>query len=439
MSTITETVAAQEFALRGQVSQFGINSDSGRRYITVTVPFSEAREIFHPEYFNAKSGKGEQRYPTSSHVKKLESAMMGGTFTPCAIHAGLHKNQQKEVVIESEGDKQYAIIKLSKDNPGVLTNGNHRISSLSGLLHQAVADKKNDLVTSILAQPVTVMLMLDGDTKRDFLALQIGKTVDPSHMLVLKTVTKQLGEKHQDNVRLAIDFAKILNGDLNSPLAKQIRFDTSSVAPIPISAICSKGASDLGSSLVGAAKLCLEYEVSDKAWYPNLVTQIYTLLKERSSEVLGDSSNKKVLTPPPEGTKASATMMLAVANCVTYYLKSQNRDVLEGDDVEVVLNAVKESLDRSVAFSSPMKRELTGDFARALFENVQCEKHDGVPVEFITQLCTSTFGVSKLPKKQKPVVLADAEIVPEVAEAGVEGIDEFQIREETSVGELIEA
>lgn len=441
----------REYTLSGKVSNFALKGQSNHRYIAVTIPFGEARDIFAPDFFNVKNGKGEQRQATQSHVNKLRRAMETDEFTPCCVHAGMKKHHQ--AAVQYDEATGVASISVASNDKLPFINGNHRASALENIRKAALDANDLEQLASVDALPVTAMVLIDGNPQKDFLNLQIGKAVDGSHMLCLRTQTKSLPDKHQSLVKLAIDVAKKLNTDVDSPFVKQIRFDTGSMAPLPISSLCAKGASDLGTSLVGLAKLLIEYEVEDKkseppvvasTWGASLVSRIYTLLKERSPEVLGNAANRLVLTPPPDGTKGSATMLLGVANCVAYYLLSEGRLDITPDDENVIVEAVGASLNRSANgnFSGSTKRDLVGIFAQALFANRKCDKHEGVPSEFVKAFSTSAFSVTKIAKQKKAkatttqkVDLASTTVSEEAKKIDAEtaSMDEFQIPDDAEI------
>jgi len=191
-----------------------------------------------------------------------------------------------------------------------------------------------------------------------------------------------------------------LNSNDKSPFFNQIRFDSSGVSGIPISSLSGKGASDIVTSLVGSAKIAIEAD-KDSKWAANNIVTAYTYLKAKAPELL-ESGMK--LCPPPNGTKGSATILIAVGNLLAYRASLKKFDNPDTQDVEVLIEVSKKVLGDPVKgnFSGPMKRNLMGDFAEKFFKDLvgTTEFHYGVPTDLVELLSTSTFSVPKILKKR---------------------------------------
>jgi hypothetical protein len=141
------------------------------------------------------------------------------------------------------------------------------------------------------AQPITALVHLDGDTRADFVNLQAGKAVDAAHLLSLKIHSKMTGEKEGPALELAFGIAKVLHETSISPFHRQLRFDSNGLA-IPFSTLCSKGASDLGTSVVGLAKVGLSAQEPKSAkWLAFAVVEAYMALEANAPELLVMSDN----------------------------------------------------------------------------------------------------------------------------------------------------
>jgi hypothetical protein len=414
-------------AIKGTVRVWGL-TESKREYINVSTTYGEARLLFKSDPYSALSGKGEQRGIVENHAKRLRREMEAGTFTPCSFHVGVRKNQLKNVQYEEVDGLRTATVPLDGLETLPLTNGGHRFQALNWIRDEAekavkdakaveakatTDEAKAEAANAVVAaeaflelvdnQPIEAMVLLNGSTQDDFINLQYGKPVDQAHMLSLKIARGQTNPKSTPFLKLAFSIAKALNGgDANSPFYRQIRFDSRGFAALPISTLCPKGASDLSCSLTGLAKVGQGSKPAKSAeWLADVVNITYKILADKAPELIKEG---KVLTPPPNGTKGSATLLIGVAVALAYRMMFLNEDKVSDRTKGVLVDAAKETLDNDVNgnFSGPAKRGLIGAFVKEFFSDLtNIEKHEGVPLELVKTISSSAYDVSPLPKAKK--------------------------------------
>ncbi len=374
--------------LRGEVHNF-----NSRKYMVVTVPFETAKNIFRTDVFSALTQTGEQRAVFGAHSRKIRKAMQSGNYTPAAFTVGIRDSHKEGLsfadveVDEGDGPRNYteATLELAEGDYLPLVDGGHRTDAL------------NEIGEAAAKLPVTTLVLLDGNTALDFLNLQSGRTVDRAHMLSLN-VARNSNTKDHEVVKLALEAGRILATNTESPFYNVVKFDSTGLTGIPISTLASKGASDIGTSLVGGARIARFVE-KDAAWLAACIIKVYKTLKEKSPDLFATG---RVLTPPPYGTRGSATMFVGLGNMLAYRLAAQKSAVPTEKDLQVLVDAAEQTCDKVVKgnFAGPVKRNVLGDFADKFFADVvDVDKtHEGVPLELVNLLSTSTFGVSKLEK-----------------------------------------
>ncbi len=381
------------FTINSKVEQFGIG-DKKRKYVVITTDFENAKKLFSAERYRCDSGAGEQRELVMAHVKTIRKEIEDGNFTPTSVTVGLRKNEQGSSGLslsEKDGSLELSVA------PGVtlpLLDGGHRFSAMELLYENALY--KDDIGKSA----ITALVMLDGSTKKDFLNLQKGRPVDKSHIHSLSIQEKLLKGKDVAAVTLAYETAKLLNSTPDGVFFNQIRFDSRGVSGIPISSLNSKGASDIATSLVGGAKIAVAAG-KDAAWLARCINTAYLYLKTKASELL-DVGMK--LTPPPQGTKGSATMLIGMGNMLAYRLYIQDLNNADTKDVTKLIEAAKQTLAAPVNgnFSGPMKRDAMGAFSEVFFADmVDDKKYYGVPLKLVKLLSISTFSLPKFEKEEK--------------------------------------
>ena len=288
-----------------------------RKFITVTVPFEVAADIFKPMLYNGKSGRGEQREIHEAHRRKLQKEMANGTYTPTPVSVGTHKSHREAMVVVDD----VVTLEVEKATALPLTDGGHRFAAIHQILEGLVSRQKaakaegeqqilSGQIEQVYKLPVTAIIYLDGDPQTDFVNLQAGRAVDTSHLLTMK-IRRNMGTAPE--LTAAFEIVKALADSESGPYVGQVRFDSRGLMPLPISSLCSKSASDLSTSIVGLSRVCGKLKPKEVA---KIVNDLYATLKADSPEVL---EYGKVLTPISEGgTKGSATMFIGVAICLIH-------------------------------------------------------------------------------------------------------------------------
>jgi hypothetical protein len=381
--------------------------DKNRLYGTIqNLPYCEARMYIKAVRFNGQTGTGQQRDIVDTHVRRLKKEMAAGNFTPTNVSAACSNKHQKALVLNDGGT---FVLEVSSDAPLLHTDGGHRFEALNRLIKeleeksQKAEGEEKERLSRWLEQarnvPVTVTVYFDGDPAWDFIRLQQGRAVDTTHLLSLKVYQKVLGDPA---VQTGFQVAKLLHKQEGSPIHHQVRFDSRGDLPLPVSTVCSKGASDIGTSLVGLARVGLMGEkVKEPDWLAGVVTAAFKALQKDAPSLLADS---KVLTPLSEGgTKGSTTMLIGLGVVLAYRLSVLGREAPTEDDLSHLVESAEFALDDTVCgnFSGPTKRRLLGVFAKDFLADLPGEKHEGLPVGLLRTLSPSAFGVGPLPKEKK--------------------------------------
>jgi hypothetical protein len=399
---------------------------SARRYAVVTMPYGAASAFIEAVRYNATNGRGEQREIVSAHCKNLVKAMKAGEYTPTPVSANLRESHLK--ALEMNEERGTFTLTVSDDDPLAQTDGGHRFEALATLRKEATDALKNEkdltpekkeelesFVQQVNDLPVTVTVYLDGDPKRDFVNLQLGRSVDSSHLLAMKIQQKLVDDPA---AKVAFEVAKLLGKTETSPFNRYIRFDSRGVAPLPIATLCSLNSSDLGTSLVGLAKAAPNLKPQQLA---QVVCKVYDGLRNKAPELL--EYGKVLATLDQNGTRGSATMLVGLATCVAYRLHAEGRDDVTDADIVGLVDSARYRLDEKVNgnFSSGRKRELLGKFAEEFFETLEEQRHDGLPVGLLRQVSASAFGAAKLPASLKKAPEPAPEPAPEANGSGKKG------------------
>jgi hypothetical protein len=379
-----------------------------RTFGETTLPYGQASKVLRAVRYNALAGKGQQREISEPHCRKLVAAMEEGVFTPTPVSANLTKSHREHLKIDNGTFR----LEVTEDNPLLQTDGGHRFEALYRItkdlekrLKEASGEAEKAKLSKWLDQannaPCTITIYIDGDAQCDFVRLQACRPVDASHMFSLKIQNKLV----EPPFRLAFETAKLLHKTEGSPFVGSIRFDSRGAAPLPISTLCSKGASDLGTSLVGLAKVGLSGEkAKDATSLAHSVISAFKALAKHSEELL---ETGKVLAPlSNDGTKGSSTMLLGVGVMLAYRQAALEHPLPTDDDISRLVDAADKTLAKNVNgnFSGAVKRELIGAFAKEFLADLATDPlntHEGVPVELVRILSASTLNVTPLPKLRK--------------------------------------
>lgn len=391
--------------------------DVSRKYGTVqALPFSEVQNFLMAVRFNGQTGKGQQRELIEPHVRKLKKEMETGRFTPTPTSASLAPQHRDKLVLNDDGT---FVLPVDSEDPLLETDGGHRYAALAALiadlrtdLERATDDEEKSRLARWLAQaeavPVTITVYFDGDPSLDFAALQAGRPVDASHMKSLAVHTGRVADPAQ---LLAHKVARLLHTEEGSPFEKSIKFDSRGVLPLPISTLTGTGSSDIGTSLVGLARVGRSDEGGerDENFLARAVVDAYQRLEEVDQKMSADKKSGildygKYLTPiDNEGTKGSSTMLTGVGVCLAYRLVDRGKAEAGEEELAALEAAALATLDRKVNgnFSGPAKRTALGRFAKEFFADLDVPKYQGIPTGLFKALSYSTFGVTAPPKVKK--------------------------------------
>ena len=374
-----------------------------RLYTTITVPFKDARVLFCPDPFDAKTGRGEQRVAIESHVRKMQVAFQSASYTPESLAVGMRPRHRENVKYKDD------VVKLtfSSDDPLPLLNGGHRMEGLERMYNDAVAHENTEYAEAILNLPLTFFVHLNGNPQTDFINLQLGRTVESMQLFSIKAHRKMFEGKDATAVLQAMELARLLHDNVNSPFNRMVKFDTKSMAPVPVTTICVAGAADQSTSLVGLSKVgAASGKEVDARRLAEFVCRGFKLLDKELPDLL---KRGMPLTPPPEGTMGSSTMLVGIGLCLAHRVLFAGRTTPSEDDFKAFLAASKSSMSKPIAgnYSAQLKRTLVGDFAAELNKDIECEKRGGVPVSLVASLGSSTaFNLPAIKKQRKNAVVA---------------------------------
>jgi hypothetical protein len=412
--------------LTGQYVNWSL-CDYERKYGVVTLPFSEAGELFTAQTYSAMSGRGNQRDIIPAHANRLRREMGDGKFTPTPASANCTEKHCEKLVVKPNGTFELTV---SADNPLLLSDAGHRFHAVRTIiadyrekLKKAEGEDKESLqklLDQALAMPVTVTVYFDGNPKVDFINLQQGRPVDAAHLMSMR-IQQQLLSKPE--LKLAFAVAKLLQDQEGSPVKGYIRFDSRGVLPLPLTTLLSTGTSDLATSLVGLAKVGMRFptEKQRAMFLADCVCEAFQTLSENESdakdEVKALLDVGRLLTPLSEkGTKGSTTMLIGLGTMLAFRILELGRVESNDEDLEKLTVAALQTLDQAVAgnFSGSMKRKCIGEFAKEFLSDVPGERHEGLPINLLRTLSSSALGVAPLPKASKKKL-------PQVDEVVVEG------------------
>lgn len=381
--------------------------DVTRQYGTVqNLRYSEAVELVKPVPFKGETGKGQQRALVQNHVRKIKREMRNGNFTPTPVSAALEDRHLAGLTLNPDGT--FSLVVKSQD-PLLHTDGGHRFEALGQLIEEleaaaekAKTDEERENLTRWAEQakvvPCTVTVYFGGNPQQDFVNLQAGRTVDTSHMKALTLHAKD----GKPEMGLAFEVATTLNKDKTSPFYNEVRFDSRGNRRLPIATLTATGGSDIGTSLVGVAKLGISRGKSAK-FLAAALTDAYVALKE-SSDADGEDGaleEGKVMTPVVNhGTKGASTMLVGVGLCLAYRLISLGKEKADQSDLDRLVAVVGRTLNVATKgnFSGSVKRKLLGRFAKEFFADTTETRHQGVPIPLLKTLSCSTFDTLPLRK-----------------------------------------
>jgi hypothetical protein len=195
---------------------------------------------------------------------------------------------------------------------------------------------------------------------------------------------------------------RLVNDNEQSPFYNFVQFDSrKGIGLLPISTLCAKGASDLATSLVGTAKI-IQAAGKDAAWGAAAIIEVYQAVKNNAKHLL---ELGRPLTPPPGGSRGSATMWIGLGNLLAYRKSlphPPSDDVLAQNLIAVAKKCCDHAINGS--FATPKKRELMGELAYNFFADVTDVPfyNDEIPQGLVDILSYSTFAMKRPKKVKKP-------------------------------------
>jgi hypothetical protein len=388
--------------LEGRVRNCGFVNK--RRYFLASLDFGTARRVLRSDPYVARTGQGEQRAIVDAHARKIRKAIEADQFTPVALHAGLRPSHRDAVQVEQGG------VRLVVDDaaPLPLTDGGHRLHALKLILDDAEAavasattdaerERAEEFVGTVLGQPIEVFVLLDGEPQQDFINLQVGRAVDKGHLLSLRVQHKMFTGKDRDVMNRAFEIANLLASDRNSPFYRMVKFDSRGMAPLPINTLCNDGVEAAG-SLVGLARLGLLHGWNAER-LAGCVLGVCRAVAERAPELAGEDMP---LEPPPDGPKGGTYMILGVALALAFRVAAGGGDTASEDDLDRLVAAARRELGSPIKWNASMaKRAALGRFVAAFLADLDCKKHQGVPVGLFEAVTPSAYSLPPVPKAAK--------------------------------------
>ncbi len=375
----------------------------GQCYALMAVPFGELRRIARPYEYSEASGKGEQRCQTDSHVKHIRKAMHANEYAPTSISLSLYERHTKLINVNADGTFSLEIECGKRDAQLPIVDGGHRMAAKESVREAILAKlKKADDAERVELQgkldafeavPVPVILYIDGlSSKKLFVALQLGRAVDRTHMIALS-----LQKGSDPNMLAARAIAMELNKLDGCPLKGLLRFSDTQPArkdtamkKLAFNSFCPAGASDASFSLVGLAKVGLSFGLD----VPTMAKLVVVVSKALSTddeylekEEYQDMTSEDMCLCPLDagGTIGGATLYLGIATCLAYRLGKDGRTEPERQDVEDLIVASLATLSSRVGggMDGARKRTLMGKFARKFLHG---EEHEvqGVPFKLLS-------------------------------------------------------
>jgi len=372
-----------------------------RKFISTQIRFGDLRKIAEINIYDSIKNEGEQRAGISGHIKSLKKAFVDGTFTPANMTISLYEQQQKYLDFTEETIS----LDLKKMGKLAIVDGGQRFRALIELRDEAITaqNKNREKMWDDVVFPLTILL--DGNPKEDFVRLQMGKNIDASHLIMVKTQTNLFDSEHKDLYGKAISLAKLLDNDNTNCFSDSIRFDTKQIKKsIPISSLLPSGKSELCFSLLGSVRLLREFE-SDVETFSKKFIRYYEVIEMGFPRLV---MSKGLLCPPPDGSKGGATLLIGIMNLFSFYEKYLKKKVTK----EVIQPHVSIlEISGQGNFSNPMKRQIMGDFAKSIFKDtvtitedlnmLPYRMYEGVPLPLVELLGPSTFNLPPFPKKPK--------------------------------------
>ncbi len=422
MSTSTK------FKFTGQVLE--CNLGGNRKYTIGAIRFAKMKEVVAPKAFDPRTGEGEQRFVIQSHANFIRDEMKEGRYAPTPFTFGTRASHRNNIVF----DNGNVSLEVDSEDKLALLDGGNRSAALDMLRAEGGATAK--IIDDLF---IPYILYLDGDPRKDFVALQAGKPVDKNHVLSVRIASGLLDEEHAPYYNMAKEVAEQLHTRPDSFCHNIIQFHSkasSNKLPLSLNGLCPKSEAELAYSLYGGAKIAAKFG-KDADWLTNCILTVHQAIKDDPDGVnLLEPGN--ILSPAPDGTTVGTNMLIALGNALACRLLLKQLDKPRQEDVDLVVACAINNLSVPTTgkITAAKKRAAYHEFCEEFFYDLGPKPednddndgeldipkngigmHEGIPVIIIRLLSAKTFNVSKLPSETKrgrkpkvQAVVADAVI-----------------------------
>lgn len=368
--------------------------DNPIKFCVIQGEYKKIRRYFKPLQYNAKTGEGVQRKLIDKWVKKIKSEMSKGRYSPTIAYATVEQIHHDKGLVTVHHRK----VKITGDinYPISLTDSQHRFAAM-----EKIRAESAKMQWKIDAQPIMVQVNLNTNPVEDFLNYQKGRPTDKTHVLSMKITKGMLEDNKKEIYQNALKIAECLNSDPKSPFYNNILLETGGTGRIPLKSIMGDNASDFSTSLIAGGRIIQLTKLSVEDITQSIINSYDLLIK--NSPHLFEQHKLLCLPSKGQGTKGAATIIIGVG-CLAAYAQYHfgHEDFFENDDnVAEFLDCCEEVFTRNANnnLSGPSKRQIMGEFARALFKNTPEDVcWDGIPKELLTLIGTSAYNAKGLPK-----------------------------------------
>lgn len=413
--------------LRGRVLRWGAGGSS-RLYSRLELTVAVLNHFADVQPYEAATGSGEQRVPFPNHYKKLGKAMKEGEYTPTELHLHVDPKSKKQPKLVGDGEFE---LELVEEGQLRIIDGGHRQQALEWWLQNLAAHGEKGRVAhdELLDMPVPVILHLNGRLMNDFINLQQGKPIDASQLFTIKAS----GEGANDDERLAVGTAKVMSMRAeDGPFFQTIRFDTRHEPkdrPLGVKSLCSLGASDVSTSLLGLARVYIASHPDvdlHKLWSGNrhvaargpdfecamMIRHAHAAILKHAPDLIEEYGKLlNVFREKGKVVRGAASLMVGLGICLGFRVWSRGAKDPTGEELNALVAAASRTLDYTTkvgpddrdedrrGLGANEKRQHIGNFARAFFANWEGEKYQGVPLLLVRTLTPSAYGLQGKPPK----------------------------------------
>lgn len=359
-----------------------ISTNQNYKYYCVdSIPLYKILDMSHVDQYDAVHNEGEQRGLNNNHLKKLKKAILSNTFTPSPITLFVSDDQ-----FTISGGK--ATLHYTKDDLFKVIDGGHRLAAF-----ESIAYKEVTLSQRIKSMKLPVIFVLGGDSRENFINLQMGASIDRAQLLSMKVQSKnEFTGDTKKHYEWAHETCSILHNSSHSPLCGTFKFDSSSDG-VGFNAVARNSSSDNITTFIGSAKLGAHYGLSPKDYIKFLI-EVYMLVYKMNL-----MSNGKILCLPPSGKIVSMNVFIGVVN--TLLFAHQNKMDINSEHVkDTLLKHFGPTENLTNRFSTTGRRESFKLFCKDLFSNSNLSSYEGIPESYLNIFSHSSMAM-KAPKKEK--------------------------------------